>query len=517
MKVCFIRPPYVELRYQMVALPVPSIGLAYVAAAARAAGHEVEVLDAIGEAPEQVTPLDEIRFACRGLTVEQVMERVPTDADVFAVSVMFSQDWAYVRRITLALKDRFPSIPIIAGGEAVSALPEYSIETGNVDHVVLGEGEEAIVDLLDALAGGRSTAEVPGLVTRIGDQLVRTAPRQRIRDVDAVSRPAWDLFPIENYLSRGLSFGVNRGRTMPLLATRGCPYRCTFCSSPTMWTTRWTARDPAEVLAEIADYQRIYDANSFDFYDLTAIIKREWILEFCRLIQESGMKFVWQLPTGTRSEAIDEDVAKALHATGCRNITYAPESGSPDELRRIKKKVKIPTMLDSMRSCARQGVKVKANLVLGFPGQTAKDLLHTYVFLVRMAVAGVSDALVFLFEPYPGSELYDQLREQGRIPPPSDEYFLALMCGHDLSKGSSFTDHLTPRQLGVARVTAMIVFYAASYTIRPWRAFQNIFHIATGRHETLLEKGLFNMLQRRLGVGAGKNAVAELPPARKAA
>jgi anaerobic magnesium-protoporphyrin IX monomethyl ester cyclase len=497
MKVCFIRPPFVELRYQMVALPVPPIGFAYVVAAARAAGHEVVVIDAIGEAPDQVTPLEELRFACRGLTVEEVVERVPLDAGAYAVSVMFSQDWGYVRRLTAALKERFPAAVMIGGGEAITALPEYSLETGMLDHAVLGEGEETIVELLDALTSGRSSEDVAGLVTRVGERLVRTAPRPRIRKIDDVVRPAWDLFPIENYLERGLSFGVDRGRTMPLLATRGCPYQCTFCSSPSMWTTRWTARDPAEVLDEIEYYQQTYNVHSFDFYDLTAIIKRDWILDFCKRIQDRGLTFVWQLPTGTRSEAIDADVAEALYATGCRNITYAPESGSPDELRRIKKKIKISTMLTSMRSCIRQGLKVKVNIVLGFPEETPKDLFFTFLFLIRMALAGVSDALVFLFEPYPGTVLYDELRERGKLPPPSDQYFLALMCGGDLTHAVSFTDHLSGRQLGVARVAAMVVFYSVSYLVRPWRVFQNLFHLATGRHETLLEKGLANLFARR--------------------
>jgi anaerobic magnesium-protoporphyrin IX monomethyl ester cyclase len=501
MKVCFIRPPFVELRYQMVALPVPPIGFAYVVAAARDAGHEAVVLDAIGEAPDQVTPLEGVRFSCRGLTVEEIVERVPEDADAYAVSVMFSQDWGYVRGLTKALKGRFPAAAIIAGGEAITALPEYSVESGALDYAVLGEGEECIVDLLDAIANGRSTEEVPGIVTRVGDRLVRTAARPRIRQIDEVARPAWELFPIENYLERGLSFGVNRGRTMPILATRGCPYQCTFCSSPSMWTTRWVARDPAEVLDEIEHYQRTYDVYSFDFYDLTAIIKREWILDFCKCIQDRGLSFVWQLPTGTRSEAIDATVAEALSATGCRNITYAPESGSPEELHRIKKKIKISTMLDSMRSCIHSGLKVKANIVLGFPEETPKDLAYTFLFLVRMAVAGVSDALVFLFEPYPGTVLYDQLREQGKLPPPSDEYFLALMCGGDLTHAVSFTDRLSARQLGLARVFAMIVFYSVSYLVRPWRVFQNLFHLATGSHETLLEKGVANLFARRRGKG----------------
>src|SRR5262249_38566659 len=138
----------------------------------------------------------------------------------------------------------------------------------------------------------------------------RTAPRQRIRDVDAIPRPAWHLFPVSNYLDGGFTYGVNLGRSMPILATRGCPYQCTFCSSPAMWTTR--------------------------YYALTAIIKRDWILAFCRELERRGLDITYQLPTGTRSEVLDEEVLAALYRTGCRNICYAPESGSPETLARIK-------------------------------------------------------------------------------------------------------------------------------------------------------------------------------------
>ena len=167
MKVCFIRPPFVELRYQMVSLPVPPIGFAYIVAAAREAGNECVVLDAIGEAPDQITPLEGDRFACRGMTVEEILEKVPADAGAYAVSVMFSQDWAYVRRLTLALKERFPNAHIIAGGEAISALPEYSMDSGGLDHIVFGEGEECIAELLEALDTDKPLGEVPGIGTRI--------------------------------------------------------------------------------------------------------------------------------------------------------------------------------------------------------------------------------------------------------------------------------------------------------------------------------------------------------------
>jgi len=89
-------------------------------------------------------------------------------------------------------------------------------------------------------------------------------------------------------LDGGVMTGVNFGRSMPMLASRGCPYRCTFCSNPAMWGTLWRARDPHDVFDEMCDSMDRYGATNFDFYDLTAIVRREWIVEFCTIIIASG-------------------------------------------------------------------------------------------------------------------------------------------------------------------------------------------------------------------------------------
>lgn len=495
-KVCLIRPPMFDLRYRATTVTCPPIGLAYVAGAAAAAGHHVVVIDAVGEAPDQVVPLLDGTFTTRGLTGDQIVERIPHDCDVLAVSCMFSQDWPNVRDLLRRVRERFPGVPVVGGGEHVTALPEYCIGEGVIDHCVLGEGERSFVDLLDALDAGRSISEVAGLVTRDGDAIVRTPAPRRVIEVDDMAPPLWDAFPLENYLAGGHSFGVNRGRTMPVLASRGCPYQCTFCSSPEMWTTRYITRDPAAVLEEMRGYIDRYGAQNFDFYDLTAIIKRDWILDFCRQIVDSGLDFTWQLPTGTRVEAIDEEVVKMLARTGCRNVTYAPESGSPEELKRIKKKVQLDRMMSSMRSCVRHGVNVKTNIVLGFPGATRADILYTLWFLVQIAAIGVRDALVYLFCPYPGSQMYRELRAAGRLPEPGDEYFRELLTYTDLSQGASFAENFSGRQLAAARVLGMLLFYSVSYLVRPWRVVETLVNIARGRHESPLERSLTDLLKR---------------------
>lgn len=515
MRVCLVRPPSVEASSQMVAWAVPPLGLAYVAASIAEAGHEVTIVDGVGEDPARLIPLADTHLLQRGLAVDEVAARVPADSDVIGVSCMFSQEWPYVRPVVQALRARCPSATIVAGGEHISALPEYVMQDSPIDHCILGEGEDTIVDLLAALETGRAPADVPGLVTHPNGHFVRTPPRARLRDVDSIPLPLWDAFPIENYIGLGMSFGVPRGRTMPMLATRGCPYQCTFCSSPEMWTTRWLARDPAKVLDEIRGYMQRYGVENIDFYDLTAIIKREWILDFCRLIKASGLQFTWQLPSGTRSEAIDGEVAAALYETGCRNIAYAPESGAATELRRIKKKVKVPRMLDSMRAANRHGLRVKTNIVVGFPGQTMRELLQTMWFIVRVAALGGSDVAIHLYSPYPGAELYRQLRAEGRLPPPGDEYFRWLFNYLDLSTGEvkSFSEHLSNRQVAAARFFGTALFYLVSLTLRPWRIVQLLYHLGVGRYETVLESGLAGFIARRRERRQERRLAARLPAA----
>ena len=108
---------------------------------------------------------------------------------------------------------------------------------------------------------------------------------------------------------------------------------------------------------------------------------------------------------------IDDEVAAALYRTGCRNVTYAPESGSPETLQRIRKRVKLPALLESTRAALRQGIHVKCNIVIGFPHESRRQICQTLRFCWKLAVLGVHDVGVFLFSPYPGSQLFDDLHQ----------------------------------------------------------------------------------------------------------
>jgi radical SAM superfamily enzyme YgiQ (UPF0313 family) len=475
----------------------PPIGPAYLASSLRQAGHVARIVDGIGENPFQVTSLFDDRVLAVGLRSEEIVERLQPDTTLIGVSCMFSQDWPEVRRLIGLVRRRFPSVPIVAGGEHISATADFTLEsTPEIDACVIGEGEETIVDVASAFDERLDLDGIPGLVVRGPGGPVSTGPRARIRDVDALPWPAWDLVPIERYLDHGLGYGVNRGRSMPMLATRGCPYQCTFCSNPAMWTTRWLARAPALVLDEIESYQQRFGATNFDFYDLTAIVKRSWIIEFTDLIASRGLRFTWQLPSGTRSEAIDDEVSRRLFASGCRNMSYAPESGSPEVLTRIKKVVKLDRLEASVRGAVRNGLNVKLNIIMGFPKETAAELRQTVRFLARMAVAGVQDMSISLFSPYPGSALYVELRASGAIPELSDDYFLSLGAYKDFSQAVSFSDGVSPVSLNRYRLAGFAVFYGVQYAVRPWRIVQMVWRFSRKRQESRLDKSLQDFAHR---------------------
>src|SRR5690606_38889810 len=122
--------------------------------------------------------------------------------------------------------------------------------------------------------------------------------------------------------------GDDRGRRIPLFATRGCPYKCSFCSAPQMWTTRYTVRDPEDIVDEVEDYVERYGIASIDFVDLTAMTKHNWSLALCDALEARGLGTTWQLPIGTRSEGFDAHVLQRLHDAGCRSVNFAPEHGS---------------------------------------------------------------------------------------------------------------------------------------------------------------------------------------------
>lgn len=512
MKVCLIRPPrFLDL--ESVSMPPsPPLGLAFIAGALKNAGHEVVVVDAIGDKPVQYLPLPfkldvGVNYklpagnvlVSNGLSLEEIANRVPSDTSVIGISCMFTNNWPVDKAVIDYIGERFPKAVVIAGGESITSLPDYWIEqTRELDICVMGEGEETIVDLVHAIESGRPWNDVAGIVYRTAEGTAKTTRRTRVKQVEEIPAPAWEFFPLDNYEKFKLSWGVTERKSLPLMATRGCPYSCTFCSSPLMWGTRYYMRSPQHVADEMEQLINNYGVTNFDFYDLTAIIKRDWIIEFSKEIMKRKLDVTWQIPAGTRSEAIDAEVAFHLYNSGCRNITYAPESGSPRLLHLIKKKVKLDNMLKSMRYSRNENMHVFINIIVALPDETHWDMWQTIWFLIKCSWVGVNDIGLGVFQPYTGTALFDRLHSEGKVHLANDEFFLDQIFATTYGRANYYNSNIGRRWYLFYEFFTVFVFYASNYLFRPVRFIKTMRNLFTGNYESRAERALGSLIKSKL-------------------
>ena len=482
-----------------------AIGIAYVDGFLRQWGYETTWVDAIAEGLNQTWALEKYPgFNCQGLTFDEILNRIPKSTEVIGFSGMFSGEWPIYRDLITRVKEQFPDIFIVGGGEHITALPEYCLrDCPALDVCVVGEGEQTFLNLLEAYTANKDFYhEIDGIAyidasnNFYGSQ---EAPL-RIREIDQIGWPHWPENYLEKFWSAGKSFGVTTQRDMPFLVSRGCPYRCTFCSSPQMWTTRYILRDIEDVIKEIKHYITKYNITGLQFYDLTAITKKSWIVEFCKRLIEEKIDIKWSLPSGTRSEVLDAEVLGLLKQTGCNYLVYAPESASPETLTTIKKKIHIDQLTKSVLEAKRQKLVVRTNLIIGFPHETWSQILTTLMYGIKMAMKGVDEVPVFIFSPYPGTEIFKNLSDAGKLRV-NDEYFFQLTSLNSAYLSwnvISSNPNINWRVLGLVRTFFIIANYLISYLFYPSRIFRTIKNLfLENQSATVFEHRIKDMFGRK--------------------
>ncbi len=409
-----IRPPAVEsFRFATTSIALP-IGLAYISSSLKELGFKVEILDAVGEAPKNRTGY--YKGYLVGLGLKEIVEKINPNTLAIGISVIFTHEWPAVVKLISLIKEKFPNTPVILGGEHISAMPEFSLITSCADYIVMGEGEETIIELIKAIKNNATFKKIEGIGYRINNQVVINNRRLRRQNIDKISYPDWDSFNVKGYHENRFVGGMySDNLTIPILATRGCPYQCTYCSAPNMWLPLWIPRDPILVVDEIEYYVKKFGAGNFPFQDLTAIIKRDWIKAFCEELIKRKLNISWQLPTGTRSEAIDSEIAFLIKKSGMTSMAYAPESGSEETRKYIKKKMKTDRLFDSVDAAVKADLNVAVFIVIGFPHDLPKHLEENKNFVERLAKHGVTDLSVGFYMALPGTELFYSLYDSNKI------------------------------------------------------------------------------------------------------
>ena len=488
-------PPILPISSVTAQQGVPSLALAYLAAGLKQAGFQVNCIDALGENLGKFHQFGHEGLLAAGLTKEQIIGRISVDALLIGVSCQFSNDWIFAKQLLISLNQKFPRLPIICGGEHTTA--DYVTifeECPFVRACILGEGEETLIELAHAIQSGSAIDSILGIAYRLESGEVRaTLPRKRKVKIDEITWPDWGELPLRKYLDAGLGMAAQGLRSMPVLASRGCTYQCTFCSAPDMWASKWYGRKVDDVLAEVRHYIERYKIEHVEFYDMSPSLNKKWLTELVENLQ--GLNVSWNFPSGMRIENLSEELLLKMGQSGCIKVTFALETSAPHLIKQLKKNVNPTKLMSMVRVASNSGLITKVNFIWGLPNQTHFDLLRDYWYLFKLSIAGLHDATCFAFVPYPGSKDFIKLKAEGKIPVDREEYekFLAYNVYNNPLKMRSWSIHIKDWELSFWTLGGMALFYGIQFLSRPWRAIILIERILNDRPLTMLELALYSL------------------------
>lgn len=370
----------------------PPLGLGYLGAITEQNGLSCEIIDANVlrlKMDDVLTMIEEKKPKIAGISVN-----------------LFSYQIAL--RLANEIKERLPDTTVILGGPTPTSTPLQTMESCNADAVCIGEGEETFSEVLNRykkrqyLFGG-----VDGIMYRAGKKIIQNNPRGFIEDIDKIPFPSYHLFPdLNKYKSRAV-----KKPSAPLLTSRGCPFRCVFCSKD-VFKYVCRLRSPENVLKEIDMLVNKYGVRQIDILDDNFTINKtrtEKILD--ELIKRNYGLYV-NLQSGVRTEGIDKNIIDKMRKAKIFKIPFGVESGDPIILQRIRKQLSLDRVLECTKLAKEAGIKVYGFFMIGLPGDTPESMQKTIDFAIKMDpnIANFSITI-----PFPGTELYSMIKNEGKF------------------------------------------------------------------------------------------------------
>ncbi len=431
------------------------LGLGYLAAVLREAGHQVRIYDAAVEDVPVEYYLD--------LAEEQ--GRPYRLIGITATTPLIQEAWE------MAALAKKRGLVTVLGGPHLTIMPFESLEPPRdrfVDYVFKGEAEYSLLELVTALEAGREPGVIPGIHFRHGDEIVASPESPMIPDLDALPFPAHDLFQIDRYTNlQPLTDGLDpNARSFTILTSRGCPYKCTFCSKPVTGDT-WRARSVENVVQEWRWLVKGLGATEIGVTDDIWNLKLPRAKELCRRLIQEGLNTVpWVTVHGMKVNHTDLELFQLMKAAGCKRVGFGVENGDDRMLRDVIRKGQTVEMVRAaFRNAKAAGLQTMGFFIFGMPGDTEETMEKT----IQLALELDPELANFMLAaPFPGTAMYDMIREGGEI------------------FADNWTDYAIHEQK--ARFTMHDGQYDPELVVRKWREAYRRFYLYRPRR--VLEKAL---------------------------
>lgn len=295
------------------------------------------------------------------------------------------------------------NIKIVVGGVHVSFLYEQALNNYDADVVVIGEGEKSFSDLCDAFEKNMPLQQVKGIAYKNNGEVIVTPPQESISNLDDLPMP--DYTYARDYINRS-SMGV-------LISSRGCPVRCTFCSTSSYWGQRVRTYSPHRIVDEMEMLISKFNVKKIFFHDDTFNLGIERVKAVCKEIIDRGIKVEWAC--SCRVVPVTEEMIACMVDAGCRHIGWGIETGSETMLKSINKKISLQQIRNAFDLSKKFSdvLATSAFIMVGNPGETEATIHETITFLNSISLTDrLSSSMLYVL---PGTLLYEKLKKEGHI------------------------------------------------------------------------------------------------------
>lgn len=396
MKTLLINPPF-SLEYSVggsrsiryVLNVIPPLGLAYLAAVLEKNNFYVKIIDCT------------TGLSCRDL-FKEILKEKPDVVGLTAATPAF----ASARFIAHRIKELIPSSVLIAGGPHITALPHQTMKSDCFDIGVVSEAEETFLELLRHIQvkGLDGLDAIKGIAYRQNGKVVVTPRREFIKDLDSLPHPARHLLPpLSKYRPTPASY--KRLPLATIMTSRGCPFQCVFCDRA-VFGNIYRQRTADDILAEVDEVIERYGAQEIRFFDDLFTLDKERTYKICDGLKKK--KTPWTCLTTVT--AVTKELLSEMKSAGCWQILFGLESADPRMLSLLKKGNTIEQNIQAVGWAKEVGLSVRADFIVGTPGETMESLKKTLRFAIDM---DLDYAHFNKFVPFPGTELYKSLYSKG--------------------------------------------------------------------------------------------------------
>ena len=293
---------------------------------------------------------------------------------------------------------------IVSGSDSTDRYQEY-LNKG-ADFILIGEAEITLLELTNALKEGvKDFYAINGLAFKTNDSIIKTTPRNVIRDLDSLAFPAWDLINIEPYRKMWLKssgyFSMNMG------TTRGCPFKCNWCAKP-IYGNRYNSRSPQNVVTELKMLKERYHFDHIWFCDDIFGLKPGWVNEFANLVEKENLRFKFKIQS--RADLlVQENYILALARAGCDNAWMGAESGSQKILDAMDKGTTIAQIYEATRMLKKHGIHPSFFIQFGYLDETKEDIDKTIRMINELLPYELGISVSY---PLPGTTFFEKVKDQ---------------------------------------------------------------------------------------------------------